>query len=471
MYKVVLVDDEEWGLASLEASFQWEEHGFAVACSATDPFQAWEKIREIHPDVVFCDIKMPGLDGFGMLDRIRQEGLACKFIIVSGYAEFPLAQEAIRKGVYEYLLKPLDSSKMDAFLEKLREILDQERFSSDTALLGDTSRLLETIRRLDRFHANTVLRIAAVRIRKITHKQNIDRMLEQKGAEFLVFREEEQDFLIVTEYQSSRKKELVEFGARLVKETCYVGISRPFILGEMIEHAITEARTSAAGWFLENPPCLEIYQPSGQNYFRLYSGKLRMAITGKRIDQIRQLLGEIQNGIRERTLGLDCVEFLLDDIRNTLIRNYNLLLPQRKKMETIGKILHSFPGIRNFFDTLEKNLIGQLLGTEKKGIVSGNEHFQKMLNYVDAHYAEPLQLKTLSEMFFLNMSYCSELFKKVTGKTFSEYLMAMRMEAAMEMLQCSDATVSEVAEKTGFSDSYYFCKVFKKYFGISPNAV
>ena len=90
---------------------------------------------------------------------------------------------------------------------------------------------------------------------------------------------------------------------------------------------------------------------------------------------------------------------------------------------------------------------------------------------MDEHYNEQLQLRNLAEMFFLNMSYCSELFKKVTGKNFSEYLTIIRMEAAMEMLQIGNETVSQVAEKTGFSDSYYFGKVFKKYFGISPNAV
>ncbi|MDY3918265.1 MAG: response regulator [Candidatus Limivivens sp.] len=471
MYKVVLVDDEEWGLAGLESSFQWEEHGFEVVCSTTDPFFAWDEIRRLNPDVVFCDIKMPGIDGFAMLDRILQSSLKCKFIIVSGYAEFQYAQEAISKGVYDYLLKPVDSSKMDDFLEKLREVLDQNRFNSNSELLGDTSRLLEKIRLSGQFSPNTVMNMAAVRIGELSQKKRIQRMLEQKEQNMLVFWEEPREFFLAAEHQNSRKKELMEFGKALAEEGCFVGISRPFLLGESIENAIQEARCASAGWFIGKKPELEIFRPSSQFYFRMYSGKIRMAVSGKRIDQTRELLGEIHENIQKGRLRLDTVEFLVEDISSTLIRKYNISFPQRKEMESIGKILRSFSDSRQLFDTMEKNIVGQLLGTEKKAAVGGNEHFQKLLNYVDVHYGEQLQLKSLSEMFYMNMSYCSELFKKVTGKTFSEYLMATRMEAAMEMLQYGTETVSEVAEKTGFSDSYYFCKVFKKYFGISPNAV
>ena len=62
MYKVVLVDDEEWGLASLKSAFRWEEHGFEVMFASTDPAAAWTVIQKWNPDVVFCDIRMPGMD-------------------------------------------------------------------------------------------------------------------------------------------------------------------------------------------------------------------------------------------------------------------------------------------------------------------------------------------------------------------------------------------------------------------------
>lgn len=252
---------------------------------------------------------------------------------------------------------------------------------------------------------------------------------------------------------------------------CYVGVSRPFLLGESIENAIREAKCASAGWFLGRPAQIETFRPTSQVYFREYSAKVRAAVSGRKIEKIQELMKELLKSLQKGTLGMDAVEFFLEDLQNTLVRKYNLLLLHRKDLENIGKILKNFPNCQIFFDVLEKSIAGQLLGNEKKAVPEGSEHFRKLLQYVDEHYNEQLQLRNLAEMFFLNMSYCSELFKKVTGKNFSEYLTIIRMEAAMEMLQIGNETVSQVAEKTGFSDSYYFGKVFKKYFGISPNAV
>ena len=87
MYKVVLVDDEEWGLASLKSAFRWEEHGFEVMFASTDPAAAWTVIQKWNPDVVFCDIRMPGMDGFAVLDEIQKNHLKSRFVIVSGFAD------------------------------------------------------------------------------------------------------------------------------------------------------------------------------------------------------------------------------------------------------------------------------------------------------------------------------------------------------------------------------------------------
>ena len=66
------------------------------------------------------------------------------------------------------------------------------------------------------------------------------------------------------------------------------------------------------------------------------------------------------------------------------------------------------------------------------------------------------------------MSYCSELFKKVTGLNFSDYLTKVRMEKAASLLSSGNCMVKEVAELTGYSDAFYFSRVFKKYYGVTP---
>lgn len=128
MYSVFLVDDEEWGLSALEASFRWEAYGFRVVQRLTRPQQALQAILLEKPDVVFADIRMPGMSGLELIDRARENGSECEFLIVSGYADFQYAQEAIGKGVREYILKPIDMNKTDVVLERLHILLDTKCF-------------------------------------------------------------------------------------------------------------------------------------------------------------------------------------------------------------------------------------------------------------------------------------------------------------------------------------------------------
>ena len=137
MYSVFLVDDEEWGLSALEASFRWEAYGFRVVQRLTRPQQALQAILLEKPDVVFADIRMPGMSGLELIDRARENGSECEFLIVSGYADFQYAQEAIGKGVREYILKPIDMNKTDVVLERLHILLDTKRHSENERLLKE----------------------------------------------------------------------------------------------------------------------------------------------------------------------------------------------------------------------------------------------------------------------------------------------------------------------------------------------
>lgn len=175
--------------------------------------------------------------------------------------------------------------------------------------------------------------------------------------------------------------------------------------------------------------------------------------------------------IAENRLGMDALTYLVEDIRDTMLRRYDLLLQGFRSAGNLEHLTAGYENIDAFLNHLLEIVSAQLLEKRVQPQVSGNVHFKKLLDYVDTHYNEPLQLRTLSEQFFMNMSYCSELFKKMTGKNFSEYLTTIRMEAAMQMLQTNEYSIGAVAAKSGYSDYYYFCKVFKKYYGISPNSV
>ena len=99
-----------------------------------------------------------------------------------------------------------------------------------------------------------------------------------------------------------------------------------------------------------------------------------------------------------------------------------------------------------------------------------NEGFRHLLDYINQHYTESLSLSTLATEYYLNFSYASSLFKKTTGQTFSEYLTELRMKRAKDLLADPAMSISEVGTQCGYEDSYYFSKVFKKWYGVTPSA-
>lgn len=93
---------------------------------------------------------------------------------------------------------------------------------------------------------------------------------------------------------------------------------------------------------------------------------------------------------------------------------------------------------------------------------------QKVARYISENYAEPITLKDVAQMAYMDSSYFSRQFKKLTGFGFVEYLTEVRIKAAVQLLQSSSFSVNEIAEKCGFSSANYFRDVFRKLYKMSP---
>lgn len=117
MYQVVLVDDERLIVKGLSSVIPWEELGCQVAGTAYDGIGGLALIREIKPDIVLTDIRMPNMDGLTMLAALHSEYPRMQMTVLTAYRDFEYARQAINLGVCRYLLKP---SKMDELLEAVR---------------------------------------------------------------------------------------------------------------------------------------------------------------------------------------------------------------------------------------------------------------------------------------------------------------------------------------------------------------
>ena len=123
MLKVVIVEDEymaQTGLGHLIEKINPEYH---IAGYADNGCDGMVLVKEVKPDIVITDIKMPRMNGLEMIESLRKIHMDCLFVILSGYAEFSYAQQGISLGVTDYLLKPVTVQKIKDLMERLEKKL------------------------------------------------------------------------------------------------------------------------------------------------------------------------------------------------------------------------------------------------------------------------------------------------------------------------------------------------------------
>lgn len=154
MAKILVVDDERAIRNTLKDILTYEKYEVDEAANAPE---ALEKIQASMYDVILCDIKMPGMDGMELLDKIKEQSDA-QVIMISGHGNIDTAVEAIRKGAYDYISKPLDLNRL---LVTLRNALDRSRLLAESQMLrkkvfkyneiiGDSKALKEVLQMVEK---------------------------------------------------------------------------------------------------------------------------------------------------------------------------------------------------------------------------------------------------------------------------------------------------------------------------------
>lgn len=113
----------------------------------------------------------------------------------------------------------------------------------------------------------------------------------------------------------------------------------------------------------------------------------------------------------------------------------------------------------------------KLGGKQEKEVDSGkipNLFVQKAADYIKLNYSEKISIKEIADQLYLSPNYLSELFKKHTGKTISEYLTDYRLEKACQLLDHAEYRVGDVSGMVGIHDGRYFSNIFKKKYGMTP---
>lgn len=470
MHKVIIVDDESWAIRGIRNAFDWDHYGFEIIGQYTSAYKAWDAIKADEPDLVITDIRMPDISGLDLMKRAKAQRLDVEFVIVSGYAEFEYAQEALRYGALDYLLKPLDVDMADQFIANLAMHFSQRSEARNQLLLDAlTSADQDVIKRLvqtsdladvcyyqvlaiyfENEHKDFRLSLEGKLINAVEVEAGARKMLVVLIAQYREGLEEEWDELKKTGIHavgiSSISSELKHI-SRLVKEAD-LSASQIFLKG--------------AGGFIHYEPKLHLVKPCIDGLYRI--------IQENQFDEMDVYIKGLQGYFRDHHLGMSEVVYLWNQAVGILLNAYS---EELKDMELeflnyseLKERFEHFESLCSFlYEVLASIRQGNNYSLQKGDALSC---FTRMIAYINQHFEQKLYLKDLSAQFFINQVYCCQFFKQQLGKTFSEYVSELRIKKARELLKLTDLSIEEVAIKAGYVDYYYFNRVFKKHCGMTP---
>ncbi|GHT77384.1 hypothetical protein FACS1894130_01500 [Spirochaetia bacterium] len=127
MYKLFIVDDEYEVIEGLRIAINWNEYEIEVCGDASNGAEAFDRIRELAPDILIIDMNMPIMGGIELMEKTKNAGIDTKFIILSGYDDFSYAQKAISLGASKYLLKPCRVQDILKAVLEVKELLEEQR--------------------------------------------------------------------------------------------------------------------------------------------------------------------------------------------------------------------------------------------------------------------------------------------------------------------------------------------------------
>jgi|GEM_PF-2236843 len=141
MLKVLLVDDEPLIRRGLREKIDWAALGFEIHAEAKNGLEALELAKTTRPDLILCDMKMPVMDGIGLLEALKKEAVTSKVVVISAYSSFNYTHAAVRHGAFDYILKPVDAEELLDVLSRVKASLNRHALSD----MADTLPGSETI--------------------------------------------------------------------------------------------------------------------------------------------------------------------------------------------------------------------------------------------------------------------------------------------------------------------------------------
>lgn len=519
MLQVMLVDDEQYVRKGLLGLIDWESLGYSVSHEADNGNDALRIItsRQSEVDVVITDIRMPVMDGLKLIEEVKIRNLsACKFIILSGYNDFSYAQSAIRFGVSDYILKPIEEEDLEKTLRKLALQIKEERLqkaiSGRLTLRGLFEQLSrgeqasKAVMELDervRLPKGTVLRYGIVEwSRGISEERDATdylikddvsivaealQTLVDVPSDFVVqLRNHQCAFLIGSDALKLYGGSYERFGAMLQNlltkrlktagVTLYFGISVKDMkalsesvqtANELLQYKYVKGMKDVLFYETASKTALSYSEPDVGLFHRIQE-----AVEEQETEKIKTTIASLFAEIESKSLAKDAIRTIINRYVHSIVGTLQQMQGPTDLLVNLKPMLNwdaqplSFSELQLLFISFmieSSRMMEQLRGEQTKGSI------HKIKSYIEHHYQKNINLKSIAAEFYMNPVYVGQLFKKTYGQYFNEFLLSIRIGEAKKLLRQTDLRIYEIAEKVGFNNADYFVAQFEKMEDMPPS--
>lgn len=475
MITVLIVEDERVIRVGMEKHIPWKELEIEKLYVAEQAEQAIEICETVEPNLIISDIRMPGMNGIELCRLIKKKYPNIQIIFVTGFADKEYLKAAISLSAVSYVEKPINTQELSQAIKNA----------------------IEKIKKL-RTYENAIAHSIFTKSDKIDYEWSCDKYFsvgmlyfkEHKTGNEIetdIFRKfeqvfQEQGFHTYTEIIDNRtiaflfadvisgKDRFEDMQDTLENYICNYPEDCFFVLGKEVENQreIKLSYESAEnlklcvgfkGWNKVATYGEHFSKSVNREFGKKALHDFTIAVTQKNVMKAAEIVKEFTTEIQKKHLLLDMdVRYWYYFMESEIYR-----LAGIKKEET-GEKIEELETV----EELEK-YICSLLQME----TAENDHFyiaQKVADYIRDHYDEKdLSIKTLADIVYLTPTYLSNLYKKQTGVTIGQYLVDVRIEHAVRLLQDPQWKLYQIAPMVGYEDANYFAKIFKKKKGITPS--
>lgn len=527
MFKLMIVDDELLMRVGIRSMVDWETHGFTIAGEASNGEEALELALEVEPDLIMTDIKMPKMDGLQLIRAASKQLRACKYVILSYFNEFQFAQEALRLGAIDYLIKnEITSSGLIQLLKVVhRKLMEDKVYISNndhvphateslshlkenlfkdiiSGLLDDEEAVSKAEQLRVRLRSDS-LQVVKLRIdnfktvrKKYVEKDErllrfsvmnmLEEMIPNKWNREVVI-ESSSDYLLIIntlqdEGRCGREKivKLCETIQQAMKDfmnlSLSIGISTVVQNLKCLRNAYREAELALQSRFFAGAGHIFVYkqserkdrsQTAGAMLHDHWEEMLRKALHSHKEEKFIDLLHDIRRQLTAQNAGERQIRetyiWLTEIISTELSYLCGLRLPEEDKLP-YEAVLSA-----ETWDEIHSILIHYVRRCFTRSHQMPVKSYADLAaDFIKRYYAEEITLMSVANQINVNPSYLSRLFKQEKGENFVSYLTRVRMERAKSFLESGKYKVSEVADRVGYHNYPYFSKIFKKIVGMSP---